>query len=171
MPTRNLPPAAARFLRIITWAENTLLILLLTLMVGLAGTQILFRNLLDLSFLGVDQLLRLLVLWVAMLGAVAASRNDKHINVDMLSRFLPPRLRAGARILTDLFTIGICVLLTWHAARFVADERAANITAFGSLPMWMAELILPAAFALIALRYLLHVRHHLLQALGREDIA
>lgn len=170
MPTRHLGPTLGRFLQIITWVENTLLILLLALMVGLAGTQILFRNLLDLSFVGVDQLLRTLVLWVALLGAVAASRSDKHINVDMLSRFLPPRLRAGTHVLTDLFTIGICAVLAWQAARFVADERAANLTAFGNLPMWIAELILPAAFALIALRYLLHLRHHLLQALGREVI-
>ena len=169
MPTRHLPAAIARLIRIVTWIENSLLIGLLALMVGLAGTQILFRNLLDLSLLEADQLLRMLVLWVALLGAVAASRDRKHISVDVLSRFLPARLHAGVRAFTDLFTIGVCLLLAWQSVRFVQDERAMAEQAFGAVPVWVTELILPAAFLLIALRYALHLRHSLLQCCGREE--
>jgi len=170
MPTRRLPPALARLLRLVTLFENSLLIALLALMVSLAGAQILFRNLLDSSILGVDQLLRLLVLWVALLGAVAASREARHIGVDVISRWLPARRRAGVRALTDLFTITVCALLTWHAWRFVQSERAVGEMAFGAIPVWIAQLILPAAFALIALRYLLLLVHHARQSLGREEI-
>jgi len=170
MPERHLPPALARLLRLVTWLENGLLITLLALMVSLAGAQILFRNLLDLSILGVDQLLRLLVLWVAMLGAVAASREAKHIGVDVLSRWLPPRTRAGVRVVTDFFTIVVCVLLSWHAVRFVLSERSSQEMAFGALPVWLAQIILPIGFALIALRYLLLLAHHVRQSLGKEEI-
>lgn len=170
MPTRHLPPALARLIRLITWIENGLLITLLALMVSLAGVQILFRNLFDISILGVDQLLRLLVLWIALLGAVAASRDAKHIGVDVISRWLAPRVRASAQVLTDFFTVSVCVLLAWHALRFVQSERAANEMVFGTLPMWLAQLILPAAFVLIALRYLLLLVHHARQSLGREEI-
>lgn len=170
MSDRHLPPALARLLRLVTWIENGLLILLLALMVSLAGAQIVFRNLLDTSILGVDQLLRLLVLWVAMLGAVAASREAKHIGVDVISRWLSPRTRAGVRVLTDLFTITVCVLLAWHALRFVMSERHSHEMAFGSLPVWMAQIILPVAFGLIALRYLLLLVHHARQSLGHEEI-
>lgn len=170
MSDRHLPPALARLLRLVTWIENGLLILLLALMVSLAGAQIVFRNLLDVSILGVDQLLRLLVLWVAMLGAVAASREAKHIGVDVISRWLPPRTRAGVRVLTDFFTITVCVLLAWHAIRFVESERHSHEMAFGALPVWVAQLILPVAFSLIALRYLLLMIHHVRQSLGREEI-
>lgn len=169
MPTRHLPATIARFIRFVTWVENGLLIGLLALMVGLAGAQILFRNLLDLSLLEADQVLRMLVLWVALLGAVAASRDRKHIGVDVLSRFLPARLHAGVRAFTDLFTIGVCLLLAWQSLRFVQDERAMAEKAFGAVPVWVTELILPSAFALIALRYVLHLRHSLRQCCGREE--
>jgi TRAP-type C4-dicarboxylate transport system permease small subunit len=150
------PPALLRrLLLVITWTENAVLIALLALMVVLAGSQIVFRNLLDLSLLGVDQLLRLLVLWVALLGAVTASRDDKHINIDLFSRFLPARAHAVVRVITHLFTVAICVLLAWHAGRFVASERTTGELAFTLLPMWIAQLILPAAFGLIALRYVI----------------
>jgi TRAP-type C4-dicarboxylate transport system permease small subunit len=168
MPTRHLPPALARLIRLVTWLENGLLIALLALMVSLAGAQIVFRNLLDMSILGVDQWLRLLVLWVALLGAVAASREGKHIRVDVLSRWFPGRVRAGAQALTDVFTIGVCLLLAWQAWRFIQAET--GIKAFGALPGWVAELILPVAFTLIALRYTLLLAHHVRQCLGREEI-
>jgi len=168
MPTRHLPPALVRLIGIVTWFENGLLIALLASMVALAGAQILFRNLLDISILGVDQLLRLLVLWVALLGAVAASREGKHIRVDVLARWLPARLRAGAQALTDVFTIVVCLLLAWQALRFMQAETGTQ--AFGSLPSWVAQLVLPAAFALIALRYCLMLAHHVRQSLGREEI-
>jgi len=168
MPTRRLPPALARLIRIVTWVENGLLITLLALMVLLAGTQILLRNLFDMSILDVDQFLRLLVLWVALLGAVAASREGKHIRVDVLSRWLPKRARAGAQALTDIFTISVCLVLAWQAARFIRAET--GVKAFGVLPGWAAELILPTAFALIALRYSLLLAHHLRQSLGHEEI-
>ena len=170
MPTHHLPPALARLLRLVTWIENSVLIALLALMVSLAGAQILFRNLLDTSILDVDQLLRLLVLWVALLGAVAASREGKHIGVDVISRWFPPRVRAGTRVLTDLFTITVCTLLAWHAWRFIQSERAVGEMAFGALPVWAAQSIIPVAFSLIALRYLLLLLHHARQSLGREEI-
>lgn len=168
MPLRHARPALARLLRLITWAENIALITLLALMIGLAGAQILLRNLFDAGLVSVDQILRLLVLWVALLGAVTASRDEKHINLDVVSRWLPARARAASHALTSLFTLIVCVALAWHAARFVLDERAAGAVAFGSFPVWVAELILPVAFALIALRYLIHVQQHLRQVLARS---
>lgn len=171
MPTRHLPPGVARMVRVITWAENALLILLLALMVLLAGAQIVSRNFLDVSILGADQLVRLLVLWVAFLGAVAASRDGKHIHVDAIARWLPGRVRAGVTALTDLFTLAVCLLLAWQAVRFVQSARASGEMAFAALPVWVAALILPLAFALIGLRYLLRFVHHVRQARGREDVA
>ncbi len=170
MPAHRLSPALDRLVGIITWMENALLIGILAIMVLLAGTQILLRNFLDMSVLSADQMLRLLVLWVAFLGAVAASRDGKHIHVDAIARWLPSKLRAGITALTDLFTIGVCLVLAWQAFRFMQSSRVSGEMAFATLPVWVAELILPIAFLLIALRYLLRLSHHLRQVLNREDI-
>lgn len=169
MPTRNLPPALGRLIRIVTWIENALLIAMLALMVSLAAAQILLRNFLDMSIHSADQMLRLLVLWVAFLGAVAASREGKHIHVDAIARWLPGRIKSATVALTDLFTLAVCLLLAWQSLRFMQSARESGEMAFGSLPVWVAELILPLGFTLIALRYGLRLRHHMLQALGREE--
>jgi TRAP-type C4-dicarboxylate transport system permease small subunit len=170
MPNHNLPPVLAHLVKIITWVENALLIAMLALMVALAAGQIVFRNFFDTSILGADQMLRLLVLWVAFLGAVAASREGKHIHVDAIARWLPDKVKSGVVALTDLFTLSVCLILAWQALRFIQSAQGSGEMAFGSLPVWVAACILPLAFTLIALRYGLRFMHHVQQARGREEI-
>ena len=79
--------------------EDAILVMILTTMILLAAGQIILRNFMDIGFIWADEMLRMLVLWLAVAGAVAASRNDKHINIDVLNRFLPERfalVRQGA---------------------------------------------------------------------------
>jgi TRAP-type C4-dicarboxylate transport system permease small subunit len=168
MPASNLPPVLARLIKIVTWTENALLIGMLALMVSLAASQILLRNFFDISIHGADQMLRLLVLWVAFLGAIAASREGKHIHVDAIARWLPDRIKSAVVALTDLFTFVVCLVLAWQALRFMHSAQVSGEMAFGSLPVWVAELILPLGFTLIALRYGLRFIHHVQQARGRE---
>jgi TRAP-type C4-dicarboxylate transport system permease small subunit len=170
MHTQHLHPKLARLINIVTWTENALLIGMLALMVGLAAAQIFFRNFLDMSIFGADQMLRLLVLWVAFLGAIAASREGKHIHVDAIARWLPDRVKSGVVAMTDLFTLVVCLVLAWQSLRFMQSARESGEMAFGSLPVWVAELILPLGFTLIALRYGLRFWHHVQQARGREAI-
>jgi TRAP-type C4-dicarboxylate transport system permease small subunit len=151
MPTDH--PVLRRLLRGIALVEDGLLIVLLALMIALAATQIFMRNVLGSGVTGADQLLKLLVLWLGMLGAIAASRGDRHINIDILSRFLATRARLLCRLAVDLFAALVCGLIAVHAARFVHTEYEAGVTAFGRMPAWITELILPVAFTLIALRY------------------
>jgi len=102
-----------------TICENGLLTLMLISMIGLGTLQIVQRNFFGSGFIWTDELLRLLVLWLAMAGAVAASRDDRHIVIDLLSRFLNDRHALLVRTILDLFTTTVCVLLAWHTARFV----------------------------------------------------
>jgi TRAP-type C4-dicarboxylate transport system permease small subunit len=168
MPTRNLSSALARLIRLVTWAENAMLIAMLALMVLLAAAQILLRNFMGTSLTGADQMLRMLVLWVAFLGAIAASREGKHIHVDAIARWLPGRIKPALVALTDLFTLGVCLTLAWQSLRFIQDARESAEMAFGPLPVWVSALILPLAFSLIALRYGLRFMHHVQQARGKE---
>jgi TRAP-type C4-dicarboxylate transport system permease small subunit len=170
MTQRHLPPAIARAISLITWTENVLLILMLALMVVLAATQIVLRNFAHTSIDGADDMLRLLVLWVAFLGAVAASREGKHIHVDAIARWLPGRAKPLVNAVTDLFTTGVCGVMSWEALRYVLKSRETAELAIGALPVWAAASILPLAFALIGLRYLLRLYHHARQALGREAL-
>lgn len=103
----------------------------------------------------VDPFLRALVLWVGMLGALAAARDDRHINLDVLQRRLQGvRLRA-ARLLSYGFAALMSALLAQASWGLVALERESGTFLFEGVPMWWSQLILPIGFAILALRFVL----------------
>jgi len=154
MVAERLAAGASFWLRVLRHVEDTLLALLLGTMVLLASGQILLRNVFEAGLPWADPLLRALVLWVGLLGALVASRENRHISIDVLSRLLPPRVRDPARGLTNLFTAGVAGVVAYHALRFAASDYAAGTEAFTGVPAWIVESIVPFAFAVVALRYL-----------------
>jgi TRAP-type C4-dicarboxylate transport system permease small subunit len=109
----------SRSLKALHLAEDLILVLLLGGLVLLAAAQIFMRNLFDAGLPWADPLLRLMVLWLALAGALAATREKRHIHIDLLSRFLPQGLAAWTERLTAAFTAIVCALLAWHGGRLV----------------------------------------------------
>ncbi|HIF96412.1 MAG TPA: TRAP transporter small permease [Myxococcales bacterium] len=133
--------------------EDVFLALLLGAMIVLAPLQIFLRNFFDTGIGWADPLLRVLLLWVGLMGAVAASRSDSHIRIDVASRLLPPKVASALGALTGLFTAGVAGLVAWHSWRFVYGEWEFGGTAFSGVPAWMFEVVIPVAFGFIAIRY------------------
>jgi len=156
-----------RFLGILHRIEDGLLALILTAMVLLASGHIILRNLFEIGFTWADPLLRIMVLWLGLLGALAASRDNKHIAIDALSRFLPQRARDVTLVVTALFTAIVAGVVAYYAVEFVVLDLEAGVVAFAGLPAWVFELIIPLALALIALRYLTIAGQHLRALLAR----
>ncbi len=141
--------------RVVATLEDGLLVLILASMIGLAGTQILLRNLFDSGIAWIDPLLRVLVLWLGMLGAMAATRDDHHIRIDVVSRFLNPRQKNVALAVTSLFSAIVCGVIAWYGARFVSMEWGDETVVFAAVPAWLTELIIPVGFGMMAVRSLL----------------
>lgn len=151
------PPATTPAFRWLHRIENLVLALVFAVMLLLAAGQILQRNVTGGGAVWTDELLRNLVLWIALLGAMAASRTTRHIGIDVITRFLPPRLTKAVQSLTMLCTAGICAVIGYYSWVFMADERAYGGTALGgAIPSWVVLVILPAGFAVIAVRYAYH---------------
>lgn len=140
-------------LLIIRFTEEALISLLLSAMILIAGAQILLRNLFDSGLHWGDPLLRLLVLWLTMLGALLATRNNQHIRIDLLSRYLTPDWRRLSEVIGLAFSTLVCALLAWHATRFVYYEWQDGGMLFGTVPVWLGQIILPVGFVLITLRF------------------
>jgi TRAP-type C4-dicarboxylate transport system permease small subunit len=160
----------SRLLKAIGLLEDALLVLLLASMVLVAGTQIVLRNLFDQSLLWADPLLRVSVLWVGMIGAMVATRHDKQISVDVVSRFLPPQWRARIRIVTDLFTAVVSAVVAWSAYRLMLEDRAAGGMSIGPVPLWVCEAVLPVAFGIIAIRYVLYLISHIRLSVAEPEL-
>ena len=140
---------------ILQGVEDAVLVGLLLLMIGMAVTQIFLRNLFGAGIVWSDVMLRILVLWVGLIGAMVASRQDNHIAIDLLDRYLPERAKVYTGFVVRLFTALICMIVAYYSLLFVQMEFAYGDIAFARVPTWLCEAIIPFAFTVIALRYFL----------------
>lgn len=153
------------------WGEDAVLVLILTTMILLAAGQIVLRNFFGIGFIWADEMLRMLVLWIAVAGAVAASRSDKHINIDVLNRFLPDRAALAVKVVVHLFTAVVCAVVAWHSLAFVQMSKEFEDVLLGNTPAWILQSVLPVGFGLIAWRYALYTVRELFRLFRKEAAA
>jgi TRAP-type C4-dicarboxylate transport system permease small subunit len=140
---------------ILAGMETGILVLALSVMIFMSFLQVILRNFFSSGIIWADTFLRHLVLWVTFLGASLATRENRHINIDIFSRLLSPAARRPVQFITNLFASGIAVLLARAAYVFVRDEKAFGSTTFLNLPLWIVVTIIAIGFVLIAFRFIL----------------
>ncbi|NIQ37741.1 MAG: TRAP transporter small permease subunit [Proteobacteria bacterium] len=136
--------------------EQSILVSLVLIMVGLAFIQICLRILFHFGIIWGDVALRHLVLWVGLFGATVATRESRHITIDILPRLLHGKAKNLLSIFIDFFSALICLLLTHGSLKFVRDEFLANTTSFLEIPGWILGIIFPLAFSIITLHFCLN---------------
>ena len=144
-----------RFQRVIEHVEDSILVGLLLLMIFMAVLQILLRDVFATGIVWSDVLVRILVLWVGLVGAMVASRQGRHINIDIMDRYLSERAKIVARFVVEFFTALICLIAAYYGLRFVQMEFSMGGRAFAKVPSWLCESIIPFAFMVMAVRYIL----------------
>ncbi len=135
--------------------ETAFLVSLLLVMIGVAVYQVAARNLFGTGIVWGDELVRVSVLWVTMIGAASAAASDSHIRIDIVSRFASDQMNRIVNRVTSAFTALVCGLLGWYSVRFIHWDYLDNTVGFGAVPAWVCELVIPIAAAVMALRYLM----------------
>jgi TRAP-type C4-dicarboxylate transport system permease small subunit len=79
-----------------------------------------------------DELARYLMVWVALLGWMIASRRRAHIRITILIDRLPRGLRVLTEVVIQLAMVAFGALLAWHSFELI--ERAWDVEAV-SLPI------------------------------------
>ena len=93
-----------------------------------------------------------LTLWLGMLGAAIAARDGKLLTL-ATGEFLPKgRVTAIAHVVAGAVGAMIATILTMGSIVLVQSDREAGDIIAGGLPKWIADLVLPIGFGLIALR-------------------
>jgi len=144
-----------KILRFLHRLEDAVLAVLLAGMLILACAQIALRNFFDVYLIWADPALRVGVLWLGMLGALAASRRRRHISIDMLSKFLPPSQESLVSAGTQLFAAAVCAVIGYYSLDFVRFEYEDATKAFASVPVWVSAIVIPICFSVLSLRFVL----------------
>jgi len=147
----------ARLERFGRLAENAALVVLLGALVLLAVGQIILREIFETGFFRADELIKLIVLWLAMVGSIAATRDNRHIRIDALSHLLPDAAVTAVRLFVDVFAAIVCGIVAWQAWRYLQLEIEFEDTVLINVPAWVAHVVVPGAFALMSYRFAVSV--------------
>ncbi|WP_132033600.1 TRAP transporter small permease [Aquabacter spiritensis] len=111
--------------------EDWITLLVFWAMAGLVFTQFFTRYVLNDSFAWTEELASYALVVVVFLGAAMCVRLSRHIQVDLLYRFLPPRAGRLLATVVDLLRIAFFAYAVWLMWRYIAIV--------GDEPMVMVE--------------------------------
>lgn len=137
--------------------EDALAVAAILLMAVLPVLEIVLRSAFHTGIPGSTAVVQHLMLWVGFLGAMLAAREGRHLNVAAAAESLPPGSRTAVNRITAAVSAAVAASLAYASWQFVRSEMESPGRIGGAVPMWMAEAILPAAFAVVALRFVLRV--------------
>lgn len=157
-----------RFWGLLHRAEDFILVFVLLSMILLAGGDILVRWLFGGGISWIPPLLRVMVLWLGLLGALVATRTREHITVDLINRLAPKKVTLVLNTISHLFAAIICFIIAYHSQLFVQMAREFDDIAFNQVPAWITQIIIPFAFAGMGLRFLGHVRQTIIPSKIKE---
>lgn len=169
---RTEPLTARRLIQTILYGvvrlEELLLAVMLTVMILLACYQIGLRWFTSGGIAWIDPLLRYLVLWSGLLGAVLATARGEHISLDVVSYLLSERLKTWLSIITQCFSACIAFFLFRATLLFIRSEVEYGGTTLFHLPSWGWNLIFPIAFGLICFHFSIATLQALFQAFSTQ---
>ena len=134
--------------------EDVLLPSLFILTLLLAVLQIVLRNIFNVGIVWADPLLRILVLWLGMFGAMYATRKNRHISIDVIKHYLNPQSKQIVQRLTNICSSVICLVCFYFSVPYMILEYKDGSKAFSQVPLWLTESIIPVALLIMALRFL-----------------
>lgn len=149
--------------------EKVLMVLFLGLMMVAAFAQIALRNLMGLGLSWSEPLVRYLVLWVGFIGASLATREGRHITIEVFKLRPSATGRRYLAAASQLCAFVVCTAMTWAALKFVRDDAQIGNRTFLDLPTWILETIIPAAFAVMSLRFLLRAIKALRSEITKQE--
>lgn len=135
--------------------EDGLLALMLLALLALAVGQIGLRWFADTGWIDGETAQRTAVLWLALLGALGAARERRHLALDLFPRLLPELARRIVWAAAQLIAAGLCAAMAWYGWSLVELERELPAPLFAGLPSWAGMLIIPFGFTVLALRFVI----------------
>lgn len=161
----------ARSTTVAVRAEDTIASLALAVMVVLPLAEIVSRRVFSRGIPGSGPIVQHLTLWVGFLGAALAARDGKLLAL-ATGTFIPAGAwRRAADLLAAAFGACSAAVLAWGGWQMAMIEREAGTNIGAGIQAWVAQMVLPIAFALIAVRIVWRPGFNALNPAAADDAA
>lgn len=177
-------PSASIFGRLAWWAgrtEDAILVIALLVMALIPVVELVGRTCFSIGIPGATEYVQHLTLWIGFLGAMLASREDKHLKIAAAVIWLPVRASRVVDCVGAFISAAVCAGLFGASLELVVAEapglppwtaqvipdfierwlnpfglfESGGLTTVGGwIPIWVAEAIMPFGFAVMAVRFI-----------------
>ena len=112
-----------------------------------------------------------LMLYITFLGTAWLQRKGGHVEVDLFTGRLKPRVRAAFKTITSLGGAVVGFILAWKGSLVTVDYFQRDVTAIGILntPQFLLMGIIPIGGFLLLVEFLLQARQQARLALKKTD--
>jgi TRAP-type C4-dicarboxylate transport system permease small subunit len=118
-----------------------------------------------------------LMLWVGLLGASLAAHDHRHLSLDLGSKLWPKKALPTVQAVGNVVTAGFCFVFAFLAVRSIGDhlkdytdtDGAGGIFVALPIPKFAAFAVIPVAFVIMAVRFLLQARDGILKGQVEDD--
>ena len=137
----------------------------------LVVTGVIGRYILNLAILFIDEYTGYLLVLTTFLGLAYTLRTDGHIDVDLVVRHLPPRIKSGFRIVTTSIALVLTILLTIYTGdkTWSAYRMGSIATSPLETPLFVPQLVIPIGFGLLAVSLFTYL-WKMVRAISTEDV-
>lgn len=139
--------------RVALWADQLSALICAILIVVTTAAMIIYQIGIAISWL--DDVLRMLLIWLVYMGAVRLCLDNDHISMDALYCVLPNAVRKVVDVIIAVIGIGLCLFTAKIGFDSMRREFADNLMLpSGDVLAWPQTLAIPLAFGLMAVAYL-----------------
>jgi len=100
-----------------------------------------------------------LLIMATFVGAAYGLKHGGHINIDLITHLLPPRLQAHLTFYTSILSLIFCLVVAWLGWEmwWEAASKGWRSDSLWGPPLWISYLFLPFGMTLLCLQYLVHL--------------
>lgn len=152
--------ALRRASAILARIEDGIAGLVLAAVLGVVVYELTVRGIFGRSNLWTDEMSRVLLIAMTYISAIGLTRDGTNVRVELLIDRLGAQARARLEWLVDLICLGFAVTATVLGYRYVQESALFGISFAHSnlpFPLWAAQAVIPAGFAMISLRLALRL--------------
>ena len=139
--------------------------IILAVIILLTAVQVVLRFVFSAPLDWPEELSAILLIWLTFIGAVALTRRNDHIRVELVEEFLGPRVARWFDLFFEIATVVFLVLITvggWDLVNQLTFERTPALR----IPIGLIVAIVPVTAVLMIVSYLYSLARNLRDIVG-----
>ena len=135
--------------------EEVFLVIILIAAVIIVAMQVVTRYILKVPLPWSEEIARYLFLWLTWVGASYATKERKHVSIDLVYEKLPAGGQMICKIITNIIWVIFLFMMARLSLKLTMSVASGGQVATGSgIPMWVPYASIPTGMTLMTIRLL-----------------